>query len=123
MSFFKIQGPAKGSLLGGLFLALAALVLGRWDLSVGILLGTLASILNFWGLERLTQKTLSGELRKGLAFFWFFNLARWILFVLACWFFWKVSPDCFFGACLGYFWCLGVLLVAAWRRRNQLKIS
>src|ERR1700722_7638653 len=104
MSFFKNKGPAKGSLLGGLFFALAALVVGRWDLSVGIGLGTLASLFNFWGLERLTQKTLSGELRKGLAFFWFFNLARWFLCVLACLLLWKISPDFLSGACLGSFW-------------------
>ncbi len=123
MSLFKNQKVGVIGLLGGALLTVGALLWGRQELGLGILLGTLASLINFWGLERLTQKTLSGDLHKGLAFFWFFNLARWAFFILACWVFWRLSPDCFFGACLGYFWCLAVLLVAAWRHRNPPKIS
>ncbi len=123
MSLFRNQKVGVFGLLGGAVLAVGALLGGHRDLGLGVLFGTLAALVNFWGLERLTEKTLSGDLRKGLAFFWFFNLARWTFFILACWVFWRFSADCFFGACLGYFWCLAVLLTAAWRRRNPPKIS
>ncbi|MGH7739411.1 MAG: ATP synthase subunit I [bacterium] len=106
--------------LGGTALfVLGAFLLGRRDWGGGFFFGTLASLFNFWGLERLVQKTLAGDSRKSLAFFWFFNLTRWLFFFLVCWFFWRVSPRFFLGGSLGYFWCLSVFLAGAWSARKR----
>jgi hypothetical protein len=129
MSFFRpfLSSAARKSGLfsfcGGVFISLALFLLGFKDLALGFFLGCFASVFNFWGLESLTRKIFEGDWRKGIGFFWFFNLARWVFFLLVCWLFWKVSPSCFLGGCLGYFWCLAVLLITAWRSRTPDKIS
>jgi hypothetical protein len=123
--FFASTARKSGliGLGGGIFISLAMFFGGFKDLALGFFLGCLASVFNFWGLESLTQKIFESDWRKGIAFFWFFNLARWALFILVCWLFWKVSSGCFLGGCLGYFWCLAVLLITAWRARPLRKIS
>ena len=129
MSFFPfhlLSTAQKSGLIGlggGLLISFVMFLWGLRDLALGFFLGTLASVFNFWGLESLARKIFEGDWRKGIAFFWFFNLTRWALFILVCWLFWKVSPGCFLGGCLGYFWCLAVLLIIAWRSRVPNKIS
>lgn len=103
---------------GAAIFVLGAFLLGRRDWGSGFFFGTLASLCNFWALERLTQKTLRGNSGKGLVFFWFFNLSRWFFFLLVCWFFWRISPRFFLGGSLGYFGCLAVFLADAWTVRK-----
>lgn len=104
-------------------LAGIALGLHRGDWALGFFLGIPASLLNLAGLEKLSRQVLAGNLGGSLSFFWFFNLGRLGLLFLACWLFWEISPGCFLGGALSYFWCLAVLLTLALRARRSPKIS
>ncbi|HET9870312.1 MAG TPA: hypothetical protein VFR02_07450 [bacterium] len=110
------------SLALGALGALAAWAWGRADLALGWGLGSAGSVAHFAALHRLTKRLTAGA-GRGPGSFWFLHLARWALFLLAAWLFWRVSPACFLGAALAYLTCLALLLAAAFRAPKPGKSS
>jgi len=117
MSFIGV-----GTLTGGLVLSLAALLLQKIDLTIGLSLGAIFAYLNFNGLKNLTEKVVK-QAEKGQSVFWFWNLVRWVLFALVSGIFIWVSPACLLGAVVSYMLSLLVLGWAGYRWATQSKTS
>jgi len=121
---------AKGSTRGWMLSVLVLTLLGGWaaagafyflqkkDLSQGLFWGTLLSILNFYGLYRLTENVLRRG-NRGPKLFWFWNLFRWSAAALACWVLARISPFCLLGAVGSYAWSLMVLTWAGLRDASK----
>jgi len=117
MSFIGV-----GTLTGGLVLSLAALLVQKNDLAIGLSLGAIFAYLNFSGLRTLTEKVLK-EAEKGQSIFWFWNMVRWVLFALVCGSFIWISPGCLLGAVVSYILSLLVLGWAGYRWATRSKTS
>jgi hypothetical protein len=104
---------------GGLLGAIVAFFLQRRELALGILVGSLLSIINFHLLHSLTDKVVKvGDRGRGI--FWFWTLIRWAVAAILCWGLLKISYICLLGALGGYFWAL---LVLGWMGFREAKAS
>jgi len=110
-----------GTLLGGAVAAVFSLIFGKNDLGLGFFLGSILSVINFYGLKVLAEKVLRPGEPKSQKLFWFWNIFRWILFAFFCWLLLMVSNICLLGAVLSYFWFLVVLGWLGWRSASFQK--
>ena len=103
--------PAVGA-LGGVGGALVAYLLHHRELALGLVWGSVLTVLNFYSLKILTEKLVSWETAGNRKRFWLWNLFRWVCLALGCWALLSVSPVCLGGAFLSYLWLLVVLSIA-----------
>jgi hypothetical protein len=96
--------------VGGVASGAIVFFLQKKGLALGLLSGSLLSILNFRVLHSLSEKILKAGY-QGRKIFWFWTLLRWVIAALLCWGLVLISPSCLLGALAGY---VGALLVLAW---------
>ncbi len=108
---------ARWTLLGGIAMALLAIFLGQKGWALGLFVGGVLSILNFFGLKSLVEKNLTPESPAGQKHFWLWNACRWVLCVLACWLLLRFSITSLLGALASYLWFLLVLTWVGWKTK------
>jgi len=111
------------TLTGGMAGAVLSLILGKNDLALGFFLGSILSIVNFYGLKILAERVLRTGDQKGKRSFWFWNIIRWALFAFVFWFLLMISNICLLGAVSSYLWFLAVLGWIGWRSASFQKSS
>jgi hypothetical protein len=107
-----LQWVPAVAFLGGMGGALAAAFLHHRELALGLVWGSVLTVLNFYSLKILTEKLVGWETVGNRRRFWSWNLLRWACLALGCWALLSVSPVCLGGAFLSYLWLLVVLSVA-----------
>ena len=107
-----LQWVPAAAVLGGVGGALVAVFLHHRELALGLVWGSVLTVLNFYSLKILTEKLASWEMAGNRRRFWLWNLFRWVCLALGCWVLFSVSPVCLGGAFLSYLWLLIVLSIA-----------
>ncbi|PIQ88530.1 MAG: hypothetical protein COV72_07835 [Candidatus Omnitrophica bacterium CG11_big_fil_rev_8_21_14_0_20_42_13] len=107
------------AITAAIFISLAALLFGRPNFSLGILLGGSASCLNFF-LLYLKSKAIIKRNNPNI-FLVFCNLIfRYLFMALVLWTAAKFSLDAFFAAALGLFMIrIGIYIFALQEKREQ----
>jgi hypothetical protein len=117
-----LKRAAMVILIGGFIVAAVAFFIQKKGPALGLFLGTILSILNFYSLHALSGKILKAGSRGG-KIFWFWTIFRWAIAALICWGLVLISPSCLLGALGGYLWALGVLGWRGWRAASSDKTS
>jgi hypothetical protein len=104
--------------VGGMAAAVVAFFVLNKTLGLGIAAGSLLSILNFFLLNKTSEKILRKPDRSQRGF-WIWSIVRWVFTVLVCWGLIYISVTCLLGAFGGYLWALAVLGWKAWRAASN----
>ena len=107
-------------LLGGAVVAVVAFFVRNQELALGLFLGSILSIVNFYVLHALAGKILKAA-NHGRKTFWFWTIIRWAVAGFVLWGLVLISPSCLLGALGGYLWALMVLGWSGWRSAASRK--
>lgn len=100
------QDIKKKAFFMGMMVALGGIIFGQFGFSIGILLGTLMSILNFIMLEKkmkIIAASASGSGRNNPTSLFLNYIFRYLLMALALWICINRGLSYFLGAALGLF--------------------
>jgi hypothetical protein len=98
-----------GGLAGGVILAGSAYGSHQPQLSLGLFLGSILSVLQLLSLRSMTHRVLRAGMGQGPGLFRLYHLIRWVLFALVCWVLLQVSVSCLLGGLAAHLWSLLVL--------------
>lgn len=116
------KGSMAVILLGGAAAAVVAFFVRKKELALGLFLGSILSIVNFYVLHALAGKILKAA-SHGRKTFWLWTIIRWAVAGFVLWGLVLISPSCLLGALGGYLWALAVLGWSGWRSAVSRKSS
>ena len=103
---------------GAVTASATAFFLQKRDLALGFLCGGVFSTFSFLSLRIMTRRVLEAG-AGGPKRFWVWNLLRWMVIAVLCWFLLSVSSACLLGALGVYFWFLVVLGWTGWKSSQR----